>query len=103
VRFGTSAPAGSHRLATPLGRARHHFRFLPWIGFVFVIVNYGFIFREDRRYLHDLIADTRVVKALKGAPTSLHFQVAERVSVSIARSSTASEFFATKAISPAPA
>jgi uncharacterized RDD family membrane protein YckC len=35
---------------------------LPTIGSVFTIVNYGFIFRADRRCLHDLLADTRVVK-----------------------------------------
>ena len=35
---------------------------LPMIGSVFTFVNYGFIFRADRRCLHDLLADTRVVK-----------------------------------------
>lgn len=36
---------------------------LGMIGYVFSIVNYAFIFRADRRCLHDLIADTKVVKA----------------------------------------
>ena len=35
---------------------------LPMIGNMFTIVNYSFIFRADRRCLHDLLADTRVVK-----------------------------------------
>jgi uncharacterized RDD family membrane protein YckC len=35
---------------------------LPMVGNLFTIVNYCFIFRDDRRCLHDLIADTRVVK-----------------------------------------
>lgn len=35
---------------------------LPMVGSVFTIVNYCFIFRADRRCLHDLIADTKVVK-----------------------------------------
>jgi uncharacterized RDD family membrane protein YckC len=35
---------------------------LPMVGNVFTIVNYSFIFRADRRCLHDLMADTRVVK-----------------------------------------
>lgn len=35
---------------------------LPTIGNVFTIVNYSFIFRADRRCLHDLMADTCVVK-----------------------------------------
>ena len=38
---------------------------LPMVGNIFTIVNYCFIFREDRRCLHDLIADTRVVKVTK--------------------------------------
>jgi uncharacterized RDD family membrane protein YckC len=36
---------------------------LPMLGNLFSIVNYCFIFRADRRCLHDLIADTKVVKA----------------------------------------
>jgi uncharacterized RDD family membrane protein YckC len=62
VRFGTGAPAGfvhGWLLRTVVPGI---ISFLPWIGFVFVIVDYSFIFREDRRCLHDLIADTRVVK-----------------------------------------
>ena len=40
---------------------------LPMVGNVFTIVNYCFIFRDDRRCLHDLIADTRVVKVTPSA------------------------------------
>lgn len=36
---------------------------LPAIGGLFALVNVLFIFRNDRRCLHDLIADTRVVDA----------------------------------------
>lgn len=36
---------------------------IPVIGSIFSLVNVVFIFREDRRCLHDLIADTVVVKA----------------------------------------
>ena len=36
---------------------------LPMLGNLFSIVNYAFIFRADRRCLHDFIADTKVVKA----------------------------------------
>lgn len=36
---------------------------LPWgLGFVFAIIDACFIFRQDRRCLHDFIAGTRVVK-----------------------------------------
>lgn len=34
----------------------------PFLGFLFLLVDYGFMFREDRRCLHDLIAGTMVVK-----------------------------------------
>lgn len=33
------------------------------LGFVFLLVDYAFMFREDRRCLHDLMAGTKVVKA----------------------------------------
>lgn len=35
---------------------------IPYIGWMFIMVDLCFIFREDRRCLHDLMADTRVVK-----------------------------------------
>jgi uncharacterized RDD family membrane protein YckC len=35
---------------------------LPYVGFIFTIVNYCFIFRDDRRCIHDHIAGTKVVK-----------------------------------------
>lgn len=34
----------------------------PLLGFLFLLVDYGFMFRADRRCLHDLIAGTKVVK-----------------------------------------
>ena len=34
----------------------------PLLGFLFLLVDYGFMFCEDRRCLHDLIAGTKVVK-----------------------------------------
>lgn len=36
---------------------------LPWVGFAFFLVDACFIFREDRRCIHDFIAGTQVVKA----------------------------------------
>ena len=38
-------------------------RCLPWIGFLFFLVDCCFIFTPERRCLHDLIAGTKVVKA----------------------------------------
>lgn len=35
---------------------------VPYLGFIFTIVDYCFIFRDDRRCIHDLIAGTKVVK-----------------------------------------
>lgn len=34
---------------------------IPWLGLLFWLVDCCFIFREDRRCIHDLIADTRVI------------------------------------------
>lgn len=62
VRFATHAPAGFLHGWLIRAVVPGIISCLPWIGFVFVIVNYCFIFREDRRCLHDLIADTCVVK-----------------------------------------
>lgn len=36
---------------------------IPIIGPVYALVDIGFIFREDRRTIHDMIADTKVVEA----------------------------------------
>ncbi len=36
---------------------------LPWVGFAFFLVDACFIFRDDQRCIHDLMASTRVVKA----------------------------------------
>ena len=36
---------------------------IPLIGAVFGLINVLFIFREDRRCIHDLIAGTKVIKA----------------------------------------
>lgn len=36
---------------------------IPFVGSIFTLVNILFIFREDRRCLHDLIAGTKVVRA----------------------------------------
>jgi len=38
-------------------------RLLPWIGFAFFLVDSCFIFRDDRRCIHDFIAGSQVVKA----------------------------------------
>jgi uncharacterized RDD family membrane protein YckC len=38
-------------------------KLIPVLGMFFAIVDVCFIFREDRRCVHDLIADTRVVDA----------------------------------------
>ena len=62
VRFGTGAPAGFLHGWLLRAVVPGIISCLPWIGYLFLIVNYCFIFREDRRCLHDLIADTCVVK-----------------------------------------
>ncbi len=41
--------------------------FIPFLGLLFWAVDSCFIFREDRRCLHDLIAGTKVVKTQGGA------------------------------------
>lgn len=39
------------------------FGLVPFGGFLFLLVDFCFIFREDRRCLHDLMAGTKVVRA----------------------------------------
>jgi uncharacterized RDD family membrane protein YckC len=34
----------------------------PYVGLLFTVTNYSFIFRGDRRCIHDLIAQTKVIK-----------------------------------------
>lgn len=36
---------------------------VPYVGWIFTLIDYCFIFRDDRRCLHDLIAGTKVIKA----------------------------------------
>lgn len=36
---------------------------LPFLGLIFVVLDISFIFREDKRCMHDLIAGTKVIKA----------------------------------------
>lgn len=36
---------------------------IPYVGFAFGLIDILFIFRDDKRCLHDLIADTKVVQA----------------------------------------
>jgi len=36
---------------------------VPYLGIVFTLTDYCFIFRDDRRCLHDLIASTKVIKS----------------------------------------
>lgn len=36
---------------------------VPYLGVLFTLTDYCFIFRDDRRCLHDLIAGTKVIKA----------------------------------------
>jgi uncharacterized RDD family membrane protein YckC len=42
---------------------------IPLVGGIVSLVNILFIFRKDRRCLHDLIGGTQVVKVLPGQPT----------------------------------
>lgn len=60
-------PDGSHAGFLHAWLLRNFIPFLiqlvPWIGFAFWIVDACFIFTQERRCLHDLIAGTKVVKA----------------------------------------
>ena len=36
---------------------------IPWVGQFIVLVDSLFVFRKDKRCIHDLIANTKVIKA----------------------------------------
>lgn len=66
VRADTGAPAGFVRgvllrFALPVTLVIVLNGFFLF-GFIFLLIDYGFMFREDRRCLHDLMAGTKVVR-----------------------------------------
>ena len=63
VRAGDGSPAGFLHGFLLRGFLPRCLRHVPLIGVLFWLVDNCFIFREDRRCLHDLIAGTKVVKA----------------------------------------
>lgn len=62
VRARTGAPAGFLHAFLLRGFLPRCLRHLPLIGILFWFVDNCFIFRTDRRCLHDLIAGTKVVR-----------------------------------------
>ena len=62
VRVDTGEPGGWVHALLLRGTLTLFFEQVPLLGFLFMIVDSAFIFSEDRRCLHDLIAGTRVVK-----------------------------------------
>lgn len=62
VCWPDGAPAGFVRAFLARGFLARVIRQIPVIGGIFWIVDSCFIFREDKRCLHDLIAKTKVVK-----------------------------------------
>lgn len=67
VRFSDGQPAGFLHGALLRFLVPVSLMFMPGfvsiLGLMFLCVDYCFIFRADRRCVHDLIADTKVVKA----------------------------------------
>lgn len=62
VRADNGEPAGFLRAFLLRGALARVIRQVPFVGGIFWIVDSCFIFREDKRCLHDLIARTKVVK-----------------------------------------
>jgi uncharacterized RDD family membrane protein YckC len=62
VRSPGGEPAGFLRAFLLRGFLARALRQIPFVGGLFWIVDSCFIFREDRRCLHDLIAGTKVIK-----------------------------------------
>ena len=76
VRMTDGAPGGFMRAFLLRGFLARVLRHIPVLGGVFWIVDSCFIFRADKRCLHDLIAGTKVIKVLTPAeldqvPTSV--------------------------------
>ncbi len=63
VRFHDGSRAGFVHAFLLRSLLRELIGMVPWLGQVFLIVDIFYIFRADRRCLHDLIAGTVVVKA----------------------------------------
>lgn len=62
VRVSDGQPGGFLRAFLLRGFLARLIRQVPFLGGIFWIVDSCFIFRDDRRCLHDLIAGTKVVK-----------------------------------------
>jgi uncharacterized RDD family membrane protein YckC len=62
VEVQTGQPGGPVRAFLLRALIPTMIEFIPFIGFVFWLVDTCFIFRADRRCIHDLLAGTRVVK-----------------------------------------
>ena len=63
VRVADGGPAGVMRAFFLRGSVPFLIEQIPFAGFVFWVVDSCFIFRDDHRCLHDLLAGTRVVPA----------------------------------------
>jgi uncharacterized RDD family membrane protein YckC len=62
VRADNGAPGGFLRAFLLRGCLARAIRHIPLLGGIFWIVDSCFIFRDDKRCLHDLIAGTKVLK-----------------------------------------
>ncbi|HVZ63822.1 MAG TPA: RDD family protein [Lacunisphaera sp.] len=63
VREADGSPAGPVRAFVLRGVLPFLIEQVPFVGFVFWVIDSGFLLREDHRCLHDHIAGTRVVVA----------------------------------------
>ncbi len=66
VRSDDESKAGFWRAVFLRGLVPALIGTLPYVGFAFTLVNVFFIFREDRRCLHDHIAGTKVIQLAEG-------------------------------------
>ncbi|MBI5381564.1 MAG: RDD family protein [Opitutae bacterium] len=63
VRYRDGAPAGLLHAALLRGGVPWLLSMMPWIGFGYTLMNVCWIFGPQKRCLHDLIADTKVIQA----------------------------------------